>query len=59
MGSKIGRFLWKMDGPRRNLDKANLSSIKKGKRCATFGCSNTFYGPNGLPMSFHFKFMHD
>ena len=32
---------------------------KKGKQCAAFGCSNTFYGPNGLPTSFHFfKFMH-
>ena len=32
---------------------------KKGKHCATFGCSNTFYGLGGLPMSFHFfKIMH-
>ena len=22
----------------------------KGKQCAAFGCSNTFYGPNGLPI---------
>ena len=48
-----------MDGPSRNLDKANFSPKKKGKQCAAFGCSNTFYGPNGLPSSFHFfKFMH-
>ena len=59
MGSKIVRFLWKMDGPGRYLDKANLSSIKKGKQCTTFGCSNTFYGPNSLPVRFYFKFMHD
>ena len=32
---------------------------QKGKHCATFGCSNTFYGLGGLPMSFHFfKIMH-
>ena len=36
-----------MDGPSRNLNKANFSSEKKGKRCAAFGCSKTFYGPNG------------
>ena len=48
-----------MNGPSRNLDKANFSPEKKGKQCATFGFSNTFYGPNGLPTSFHFfKFMH-
>ena len=48
-----------MDGPSRNLDKANFSPKKKGKHCAAFGCSNTFYGLNGLPTSFHFfKFMH-
>ena len=59
LGSKIVRFLRKMDGPSRNLDKANFSPKKKGKQCAAFGCSNTFYGPNGLPTSFHFfKFMH-
>ena len=44
MGSKIVRFLRKMNGPSRNLDKANFSSKKKGKQCAAFGCSNTFYG---------------
>ena len=39
-------------------DKDNSSPKKKGKQCATFGCSNTFYGPNGLPTGFHFfKFM--
>ena len=58
MGSKTVRFLRKMDGPIRNLDKANFSPTKKGKQCAAFGYSNTFYGPNGLPTSFHFKFMH-
>ena len=59
LSSKIDRFLRKMDGPSRNLDKANFSPKKKGKQCAAFGCSNTFYGPNGLPTSFHFfKFMH-
>ena len=59
VSSKIVRFLRKMDGPSRNLDKANFSPKKKGKQCAAFGCSNTFYGPNGLPTSFHFfKFMH-
>ena len=48
-----------MNGPSRNLDKANFSPEKKGKQCAAFGYSNTFYGPNGLPTSFHFfKFMH-
>ena len=58
-GSKIVRFLRKMDGPSRNLDKASFSPKKKRKQCAAFGCSNTFYGPNGLPTSFHFfKFMH-
>ena len=59
MGSKIVRFLRKLDGPSRNLDKANFSPKKKGKQCAAFGCSNTCYGPNGLPTSFHvFKLMH-
>ena len=49
-----------MDGPCRNLDKGNSSSKKKGKQCVTFGCSNTFYGPNGLPSSLHFfKFPKD
>ena len=33
-----------MNGPSRNLDKANFSSKKKEKQCAAFGCSNTFYG---------------
>ena len=47
-----------MDGPTRNLDIGNFSPKKKGKKCAAFGCSNTFYDPNGLPTSFHFKFMH-
>ena len=56
---KLFGFLRKMDGPSRNLDKANFSLKKKGEYCATFGCSNTFYSPNGLPTSFHFfKFMH-
>ena len=59
VGSKIVRFLRKMDGPSRNLDKANFSPKKKGKQCAAFGFSNTFSGPTGLPSSFHFfKFMH-
>ena len=31
LGSKIVRFLRKMDGPSRNLDKANFSPKKKGK----------------------------
>ena len=49
-----------MDGPCRNLDKGNSSSKKKGKQCVVFGCSNTFYGPNGLPSSLHFfKFPKD
>ena len=49
-----------MDGPSRNLDKGNSSSKKKGKQWAAFGCSNTFYGPNGLPTSLHFfKFPKD
>ena len=49
-----------MDGPCRNLDKGNSSSKKKGKQCVAFGCSNTFYGPNGLPSSLHFfKFPKD
>ena len=49
-----------MDGPCRNLDKGNSSSKKKGKQCVTFGCSNTFYGPNGFPSSLHFfKFPKD
>ena len=42
-----------MDGPSRNLDKADFSPKKKGKQCAAFGFSNTFCGPNGLPTSFH------
>ena len=59
MGSKIVQFLRKMDGPSQNLDKANFSPKKKGTQCATFGCSNTFYGPNVLPTSFPFiKFMY-
>ena len=59
MGSKIIRFLREMDDPSRNLDKANFPPEKKGKQCAAFGYSNTFYDPNGLPTSFHFfKFMH-
>ena len=34
-------------------------SKKEGKQCAAFSCSKTFYGPNGLPTSFHFfKLMH-
>ena len=42
-------------GPCRNLDKGNSSSKKKKrKQCVAFGCSNTFYGPNGLPSSLHF-----
>ena len=49
-----------MDGPSRNLDKGYSSSKKKGKQCAAFGCSNTFYGPNDLPTSLHFfKFPND
>ena len=52
MGSKIVRFLRKMDGHSRNLDKANFSTKKKGKQCAALGCSHTFYGPNGLPTNF-------
>ena len=59
MGSKIVRFLWKMDGPSRNPGKANFSFKMKGKQCAAFGCSSTFHGPIGLPTSFHFfKFIH-
>ena len=47
-------------GPCRNLDKGNSSSKKKRKQCVAFGCSNTFYGPNGLPSSLHFsKFPKD
>ena len=45
MSSKIVLFLWKMDGPSRNLGKANFSSKEKGKQCTAFGCSSTFYGP--------------
>ena len=57
VGSKIVRFSWKMDGPSRNL--ANFYGKKEGKQCAAFSCSKTFYGPNGLPTSFHFfKLMH-
>ena len=41
-----------MDGPSRNLDKANFSPKKKGKQCAAFGCLNTFYGPSGLLLAF-------
>ena len=37
LGSKIVRFLRKMDGPSRNLDKANFSPKKKGEWCAAFG----------------------
>ena len=49
-----------MDGTCRNLDKGNSSSEKKGKQCVAFGCSNTFYDPNGLPSSLHFfKFPKD
>ena len=40
--------------PNRNLDKADFSIKKKEKPCVAFGCPNTFYGPNGLPTSFHF-----
>ena len=36
VSSKIVRFLRKMDGPSRNLDKANFSPKKKGKQCAAF-----------------------
>ena len=43
-----------MDGPSRNLNKDNFYPKKKGKQCATFGCSNTFYGPNGLSTGFQF-----
>ena len=34
VGSKIVRFLRKIDGPSRNLDEANFSPKKKGKQCA-------------------------
>ena len=34
--------------------KVILLLKKKGKQCVAFGCSNTFYGPNGLPSSLHF-----
>ena len=47
-----------MDGPSRNLDKADFSPKQKGMQCAAFGCSNALYGPKGLPTSFDFKFMH-
>ena len=57
MSSEIVRFLWKVDGPSRNLIKANFSSEKKGKRCAAFGCSKTFYGPNGGKIS-HSPILH-
>ena len=42
----------------RYLDRANPSK-KRGKQYATFVCSNAFYGPNGLPTRFHFKFRKD
>ena len=40
------------------LDRANPSK-KRGKQYAAFVCSNAFYGPNGLPTRFHFKFRKD
>ena len=42
----------------RYLDRANPSK-KRGKQYAAFVCSNAFYGPNGLPTRFHFKFWKD
>ena len=60
VGSKIVRFLWKWMALAEILTKVILLLLKKGKQCAAFGCSNTFYGPNGLPTSLHFfKFPKD
>ena len=48
-----------VDGPSRNLDKVILLLKKKESSVPLF-CSNTFYGPNGLPTSLHFfKFPKD
>ena len=60
VGSKIVRFLWKWMVLAEISTKVILLLKKKGKQCVTFGCSNTFYGPNGLPSSLHFfKFPKD
>ena len=49
-----------MDNPDTSKNSSSASSSNKGKECAAFGCSNTFYGPDGLRMRYHFfKFPKD
>ena len=55
--------LFDFHGKRMVLAEISLIFMVKkavqGKQCAAFSCSKTFYGPNGLPTSFHFfKLMH-
>lgn len=49
-----------MDDPNTSQNSSSAASSSKGKECATFGCSNTFYCPDGLRTHFHFfKFPKD
>ena len=43
-----------MDDPNTNQNSPSASSSSKGKECAAFGCSNTFYGPNRWRTRYHF-----
>ena len=42
---KLFDFLRKMDGPSRNLDKANFSPKNKGKQCAALVVQIHFMAP--------------
>ena len=43
-----------MDNPNSSQNSPSASSSSKGKECAAFGCSNTFYGSDGLRTPYHF-----
>ena len=43
-----------MDDPSTSQSSSSAFSSSKGKECAAFWCSNTFYGPDGLRTHYHF-----
>ena len=49
-----------MDDPNTSQNSPSASSSSKGKECAAFGWSSTFYAPDGSPTRCHFfKFPKD
>ena len=48
------RFFLRMDDANTTQSSSTPSTKRKGKQCAAFGCSNSFYGADGSQTHFHF-----